>query len=838
MKKTLSIIAVLLLFNLSIYGQISFQDHIILDELKSSIQPSSIKTFDIDNDGDKDIIASFLVEDKIVWYENDGLGNFGLQNIIDLVDDVQNIFPADIDGDGKTDIVGISDPTSSSADIVFWYKNIDGLGTFSNQNVITSNIGNGKFVYAADLDNDGDMDVISTSTVVTSGKLAWYENLNGQGTFGNQQVLVSDFGMRGIDVKDLDGDNDLDILFTKDSNFGAVRWIENLDGQGNFGNVQDIHSYNSDGFTSVFSADLDGDSDNDVVYAYSNNIAWKENLDGQGNFGAQQIINSTALQAESVYVEDLDNDGDLEILSASKNDNTISYYDNLDGSGTFSSEIILSNQTRKPRTVFADDINSDGKMDIISASQEDHKLQWFKNLDGNSSFSLPIIISKNSNFVSELDVADFNGDGQKDILVASIYDREISWFPNNNSQFNIQHVVANLTNPPNTSFGFLPVTAQSADVDGDGDIDIIAAYVNSPINIVWYENLDGFGSFSDELPISGNISSTYELSDFYPIDIDNDGDIDIISSISGPNSRVGLYRNSGTGTFSPEQIIHLNAINSDIVSIHANDIDGDNDVDVLLTLNDNFSGLDSLLWLENLDTIGNSFSSKTIANPSVVVNPTLIFSADLDNDGDIDVVSASSSSISNGEIAWFKNIDGLGNFGAKQIVSTNAVDAKTLIVKDVDDDGDNDIIYDKSGLSWLENTDGLGNFNNEHIISSNVRPFSIFGDDMNNDGDLDFVTVSPYQDKIVWHENLSGQLTIEEHQLLSLRVYPNPTGDIINIDSQVSIKKISIYNKIGQLIEVFFNMKKINIKHLKSDLYFIKIESKNGAVESKKIIKV
>src|SRR5690606_24481762 len=129
------------------------------------------------------------------------------------------------------------------------------------------------------------------STVTTTGKVAWYENLDGLGSFGPQEILVSDFGMRRIDTKDIDGDGDLDIIFTKDSNFGAVRWIENLDGQGNFGAAQTIHSFNADGFTSVYSVDVDGDNDYDVIYTYSNFVAWRRN-DGFGNFGPQLIIDS------------------------------------------------------------------------------------------------------------------------------------------------------------------------------------------------------------------------------------------------------------------------------------------------------------------------------------------------------------------------------------------------------------------------------------------------------------------------------------------------------------------------------------------------------------------
>ncbi|MBK9461508.1 MAG: VCBS repeat-containing protein [Sphingobacteriales bacterium] len=72
---------------------------------------------------------------------------------------------------------------------------------------------------------------------------------------------------------------------------------------------------------SVYAADLDNDGDMDVLSASSGDdkIAWYEN-DGSGNFGTQQIITTDANGATSVYAADLDNDGDMDVLSASRYD--------------------------------------------------------------------------------------------------------------------------------------------------------------------------------------------------------------------------------------------------------------------------------------------------------------------------------------------------------------------------------------------------------------------------------------------------------------------------------------------------------------------------------------
>ena len=69
----------------------------------------------------------------------------------------------------------------------------------------------------------------------------------------------------------------------------------------------------------------------DVLSASSTDhkIAWYENTDGAGNFGSQQIITTNANGAGSVYAEDLDGDGDMDVLSASQGDGKIAWYENL-----------------------------------------------------------------------------------------------------------------------------------------------------------------------------------------------------------------------------------------------------------------------------------------------------------------------------------------------------------------------------------------------------------------------------------------------------------------------------------------------------------------------------
>ena len=78
------------------------------------------------------------------------------------------------------------------------------------EQVISTSAAGAQQAYAADLDGDGDADVLSASNL--DDKIAWYENLGG-GMFGAQQVIsTSADSPRGIHAEDLDGDGDADVL--------------------------------------------------------------------------------------------------------------------------------------------------------------------------------------------------------------------------------------------------------------------------------------------------------------------------------------------------------------------------------------------------------------------------------------------------------------------------------------------------------------------------------------------------------------------------------------------------------------------------------------------------
>ena len=248
-------------------------------------------------------------------------------------------------------------------------------------------------VIAADLDGDGDIDIISASRF--DNKIAWYENTDGQGTFGHQQIITTRAeSARSVFAADLDGDGDIDILSgsSGDGNF-KIAWYENTDGLGTFGSQRVINNTTDGGF-SVYAADLDGDGDQDIIAAsFNSRISWYENLDGLGNFGPQQVITTSTSTSTSVFATDLDSDGDLDVLSASWNDNKIAWYENTDGVGTFGPQQVITTNAAVALSVYAADLDGDGDQDVLSASRDDDKIAWYENTDGLGGFGPQLVIT-------------------------------------------------------------------------------------------------------------------------------------------------------------------------------------------------------------------------------------------------------------------------------------------------------------------------------------------------------------------------------------------------------------------------------------------------------------
>ena len=336
----------------------------------------SVYAADMDGDGDMDIVSASLLDDTIAWYENNGAADptWTAADIATSADGAQSVFAADMDGDGDMDILS----ASSTDDTIAWYENNGAADpTWTAANIATSADG-AQSVFAADMDGDGDMDIVSASS--TDDTIAWYEN-NGAAdpTWAASDIATSADGALSVFAADMDGDGDMDIVSASHTD-DTIAWYENNGAADPTWAAADIAT-SADAASSVFAADMDGDGDMDILSASSNDdtIAWYENNGAADPTWAAADIATSADAASSVFAADMDGDGDMDIVSASASDDTIAWYENNGAADPSWAAADIATSADGAQSVFAADMDGDGDMDILSASLNDDTIAWYEN---------------------------------------------------------------------------------------------------------------------------------------------------------------------------------------------------------------------------------------------------------------------------------------------------------------------------------------------------------------------------------------------------------------------------------------------------------------------------
>ncbi|MBD3166622.1 hypothetical protein GF324_08485, partial [bacterium] len=346
----------------------AWTEHPVTEEFN---RPESIDFADIDGDGDNDLAGAGNDDFDLIWFENlDGTGTTWSEHPIAVFSGAGFIRIADVDGDGDMDFVGGGRGTGA-----MWWENTDGSGLNLTEHTIVSDT----YVYGmeiADFDEDEDLDVVIGNAV--ADEVTWMENADGSGTSWTSHVVDDAVnGAQGVQVADLDGDDDLDILGLARHD-GDILWWENTDGAASTWTRHTIESeYSSPSFTGT--ADLDGDGDLDVFSGYGGTIQgfhWWENMDGAGTSWTMQTVDTGYSGPASMTATDFDNDGDVDLFGADYQQGVIRW-ENVDGTGTnwLGSPLVFDLRVYDLEVA---DIDGDSDSDVLGASLLANKIAWWE----------------------------------------------------------------------------------------------------------------------------------------------------------------------------------------------------------------------------------------------------------------------------------------------------------------------------------------------------------------------------------------------------------------------------------------------------------------------------
>lgn len=337
----------------------------------------------------------------------------------------------------------------------------------------------------------------------------------------------------------------------------------------------------------VESGDLDGDGDPDLLTTSSQFLSWHENTDGLGTFSDPVIIDADKGQSFDQTVIDLDGDGHVDLLISYFAEDYIAYYRNL-GDGSFALPITLAADLNTVRGIEVADLDGDGDLDLILGVTNGTGFYWIKQ-NTNGSFGPLIPISTTLAQARTQYAGDIDGDGDLDILSNSGGSVLMSWFENTDGQgnFSVQHIIEDS--------GFYEAWFGLADLDGDGDLDQFGDKFGQ---ILWRENIDGNGTFETaQILFEDTVPPQQTFPRIYAADLDNDGDLELTYD-SGFDFGKIYHLNDGQGNFGSANFIDPPEGGTSGNNLPV-DIDGDGDIDLINTSLNVSTNINDLYWYEN-----------------------------------------------------------------------------------------------------------------------------------------------------------------------------------------------------------------------------------------------
>jgi len=353
--------------------------------------------------------------------------------------------------------------------------------------------------------------------------------------------------------------------------------------------------------------------------------------------------------------------------------------------------------------------------------------------------------------------ADMDGDDDMDILAQSVYNWDVGWFENDGSGGGWDtHWVSE--NYPQIW------CAYPGDLDADGDMDVVGANTaTSLIGVQWWRNEDGVG----------DSWTRFYVEDQYgpPLftccaDIDGDDTLEVVAPSTYSPNEIAWWESS---TEPPDSMWEKHVVSSSSQQgweLFPIDLDQDGDMDILCGC----GWSDGLSFWENTDSVGLSWTGHSIGNEQ---NVRSVHAADIDGDGDYDVVCCAMDDL---KVSWFENLDDTCGTWEEHVIDTGYEWFHGVHAADVTDDGYVDIIvavYEDDQLLLYRNVDGTGSAWAKFLLNSYCWFTDVDVADFNDDGHTDILAAASDGVEVSWHE-LSGYSSgWLESSILDVTGYPS-----------------------------------------------------------------
>jgi hypothetical protein len=761
---------------------------------------------DLDHDGDQDIVSTGLQDPDtqyLLWRANDGGINpsFTTRVIDDDFAGGHRNLVVDWDGDDDLDVAACTDYLDAKRPASIRLYLNDGASPPRFSKRICRIPGQGTTVQdfeVADFDGDGRLDIIVADSLTgyedQPGEILWLRNLGGSSPLEISRLYECPTIVFDVAVADLDWDGDCDVAAACHRD---VLWLENHHSRGD--PTLTVHAIKKELGTprSIVIADVDLDEDLDllVIYSETDRIVLHES-DGHSPLAFTARLFAQPYRPVLLQTDDLDKDGDLDVLSLNRGTVNLSWYENR--------RIVAEDVIEiGPPSGFESSGREGGPFDresfryTISNHSSAKPLDWQVTTDANwlsiepsqgtlgPDSSVPVMVAFNekatslhsgnctaqigfrqvgqdrpvtikqialhiisryfNNIVEPWDIAqtpsyytyffgiaDLNGDGAKDILSKDY------WLE--------QRL------PP--AHGFtrhaesLPLGCDGkfsvGDLDGDGDLDALTYTPGDTPSLVWRDN-DGFNP--PRFTSRSVVSPSSWVMDSLIVDLDGDGDNDIVVAFLRAPHEEGpsIYWFENDGGSPPgfrQRLVDATIRTTYTCQLLSSDFDGDGDIDLLVQSDDPRQ----VTWLENLSSRPLTFNPHVLPSQEGCY-PTGMAIADFNGDGRADPVVCYTSQFEfgAGKVIQFENhLTDSSSHWRPVLMDESIISPDLVDVGDLDSDGDLDAFvlawaYDEDRIYYIEQLGRSTNTFATVLFQEMYRPRYIRMDDIDQDGDKDIL---------------------------------------------------------------------------------------------------
>jgi len=336
----------------------------------------SVGAYDLDGDGDLDILGAGNTGKHISWWRSEGGYPIGFTEF-EIDTDIYGIIYAaasDIDNDNDLDVMG----ASWNRDWIIVWQNKGGNPITWEKDTLDSNIAGAHEVHAVDINKDGLLDIIAAGG--EDNTIVWYQNNGNSVNTWNKHTVDAQFtGSRAVVSADINNDSFPDLIGAALTANQVCVWFN--DGNSPINWSKQIVDDAFRGAHWVHTCDLDQDGDIDILgaAAIGNQIGWWRNDGGNPIQWSKQVLSFSFGGALSVAAGDLDGDNDLDIFGAAINHNKVTWWRNNGGTPISWQANIISTNYNGAWPVYGADLDEDGDLDIISAASVSHDIHWWEN---------------------------------------------------------------------------------------------------------------------------------------------------------------------------------------------------------------------------------------------------------------------------------------------------------------------------------------------------------------------------------------------------------------------------------------------------------------------------